>query len=402
MKLEERLRLLRGDAVPAAATSGDLAERLRRLTPMTGERKIREQPDEQTLAEAIGAVRLSPGVLRAERRIRLADRHGRMVLNDALPGLPALLDRSAGDPAAWLFLDTETSGLAGGTGTWAFLCGLARIEGQALVLRQYLLARLDAEPAYLDAIGGELASAELLVTYNGKSFDVPLLTTRFRLAGMESMLDLKEHLDLLVPVRRAFGRVWPDCRLTTAESRLLGFVRKGDLPGAQAPQAWLAWLRRGETERLAAVLLHNRWDLLSLPALVPALEWSFRDPAAAGAEIRAVARHHLARGANERAFQLLGANREALSASALLDLARLHGRRGEWDAALQIWQALAEKYNPKATEALAKYLEHRARDYRRALVMARRLPLGPERERRCRRLQARIWSRETGAPAYPG
>jgi len=265
-----------------------------------------------------------------------------------------------------------------------------RLESKQFVLRQYLLARLDAERAYLEAISAELQSAHLLVTYNGKSFDAPLLATRLRLAGLSSNLEGKRHLDLLHPMRRAFARVLPDCRLATAEKRLLGFSRKDDLPGAEAPAAWLAWLRIGEVEGLAAVLRHNRWDLLSLPSLVGPLSHSLVDPASYGADVHAVARFHLSRGDADLALKLLLADRDRLAPPALLDLARLHRRRGEWPEASAIWGALAEQGLPEAIEAQAKYLEHREGNYPRALRWVDRLPPGPAREHRRHRLEGKL------------
>jgi hypothetical protein len=392
MRLEERLRLLRGEEAVERQPPAALAERLRRIAPQRLQHcAVETKADEQTLADALGAERLAPGVLRVERHYGL-DRHAR--LGDCLSCLPHLMEEPAGRPSGWLFLDTETSGLAGGTGTWAFLCGLLRFEDQGLVLRQYLLARLDAERPYLEAIGSELETASLLVTYNGKSFDGPLLSTRFRLAGLSAALEGKRHLDLLAFVRRAFGRVWPDCRLATAEERLLGISREGDLPGAEVPAAWLRWLRWGETGRLAAVLRHNCWDLLSLPALAPSLKRSFADPAETGADVHSVARFHFSRGSTDLAFELLLANRDGLAHPGLLDLARLHRRRDEWSAASDIWGALAEEGLREAITAQAKYLEHRARDNLGALALARRLPPGPEREHRCRRLEAKLGTRQ--------
>jgi hypothetical protein len=302
------------------------------------------------------------------------------------------MDAPPGPTDGWLFLDTETSGLAGGTGTWAFLTGLARIRGQSLLLRQYLLTRLDAEPDYLAAVAPELDQAELLVSFNGKSFDGPLLATRLRLADVAAGLGGKPHLDLLHPLRLAFGRIWPDCRLATAEQRLLGHRRSGDMPGSQAPAAWLAWIRHGEKAPLAGVLEHNRADLLSLPALVAALGRAFRDPGAVGADAHAVARYHLRRGKSALALSMLLENRRRLDARGLLELARVQSRHGDWEAAVATWRQLAERGEPAATETLAKHLEHRAGDLAGALSLARRLPPGPERERRCRRLEARLAS----------
>jgi hypothetical protein len=299
----------------------------------------------------------------------------------------------AGDPSGWLFLDTETSGLAGGTGTWAFLCGLLRFEDQGLLLRQYLLVRLDAERPYLEAIGDELETARLLVTYNGKSFDGPLLSTRLRLAGLSFDLASMRHLDMLHPVRRAFARPWPDCRLATVEERLLGLRRQGDLPGADAPRAWRAWLRHGEIASLAEVLSHNRQDLLSLPALAGALAHTLRRPWELGADVRAVAGHWLALGQEALALTILAQGQAALDETGLLDLARLHRRRSEWSKAHGIWKSLAERGHPGGAEALTKYLEHRERDYAQALAWVDRLPAGPDRDHRKRRLEDKLRAR---------
>lgn len=365
---------------------------MRRLAPGARRRQAGRERVEPALVALLGAERVAPGVLLVEKRIPLAERHGCVALRDCLSAFPGLIQTAVGDPAGWLFLDTETSGLAGGTGTWAFLSGMARITGDELVLRQFLLSRLDAEAAYLAEIQRELASAELLVTYNGKAFDAPLLITRFRLAGLKSTLGAMRHIDLLVTVRRAFRRVWPNCRLTTAETRLLGFLREADLPGSEAPRAWLAWLREGEVGPLAAVLRHNRWDLLSLPALIVPLELSFREPKLVGADIRAVAAYHLARGDSSRAFATLVANRNSLSRLGLLDLARLHRRRGDLEEACRIWETMVAQGDAAAIEALAIHLEHRARDYGGALILARQLPPGTARNRRCRRLENRLRS----------
>jgi uncharacterized protein YprB with RNaseH-like and TPR domain len=346
--------------------------------------------DEPALTAVLGAERLASGVLLVERRLPLRNFQGRFAPAACVAALPELLETAPGDPEGWLFLDTETSGLAGGTGTWVFLTGVARIDGGDLLLRQYLLTRLDAEPDYLAAIQSALDRCDLLVSYNGKSFDVPLLTTRLRLASMTCPLDALPHLDLLHLVRRAYRRVWPDCRLATVERCLLGLGREQDLPGSEAPLAWLAWLRRGESPPLAGVLDHNRRDLLSLPALVTALERTYREPANVGADVRSVARHRLLRGDETMALSLLAGHRSRLDSAGLLELARLHRRRGQWEAAVTIWERLSERGEPAALEALAKHLEHRIGDHSRALDLARRLPPGDERDRRCRRLELRL------------
>lgn len=410
MGLEERLRRLRGlERGPVAAhaevTSAgseqrgpSLTERLRRLAPARGGPPRLHTPDEQALADCLGAQVLGPGVLLIERRLDPRLRHGRFRLGslEATRFLPLPSDCAAGDPPTpWLCLDTETSGLAGGTGTWAFLAGFLRQEGQGWVLRQVLLTRLDAEPAYLDAVRAELARPARLLTYNGRSFDVPLLATRFRLAGLADPLAGLPHLDLLGPVRRAFGRRWPDCRLATVESRLLGLDRQDDLPGAAAPLAWLGWLRRGETFPLARVLRHNRLDLCSLAGLLPQMDAVYADPAAQGADVRAVAAAHRERGRLDLAVKLLAAHRRSLDTDGLLDLAALYRRAGRWAESVAIWESLESAGDLQARAALARYHEHRSRDLERALTLTEALLCGEDRERRLARLLAKRVKRAT-------
>jgi len=408
MGFEERLRRIRGQAAgpdavrPQPQLNGSsLAERLRRLSTGGLPRARAKPPDEAGLAESLGAVILAPGVLRLERRLPARLRHGRALLGP-LPGPWDLPWPLSGPPVpegrmstahrgpGWLCLDTETSGLAGGTGTWAFLTGLLRAGGDGWCLRQYVLTRLDAEPAYLDLIGAELNPADWLLTYNGRAFDAPLLATRFRLAGRPDPVRALPHLDLLGPMRRAFGRTWPDCRLVTAESRLLGFHRTDDLPGSAAPAAWLDWLRRGETAPLAAVLRHNRDDLLSLAGLLSMLAAVYRDPASSQADIRAVAGTHAARGNAGLALRILAASERGLDPAGLHDLARLCRRAGDWDRALGIWEGLAAQGDAPAREALARFHEHKSRDLRLALALTEALPPGAGRERRRERLKDKL------------
>jgi len=427
MGFEDRLRRVRGEATtppPTLEPAGpSLEERLARLQavrrPAQGSTQPQAAADAQALAQALGGEVLAHGLVRVEHRIPLSQSHGQIALGDGLAALPGLLPEGAGDeardPAGWRLLDTETSGLAGGTGTWVFACGIGRIDGAVLVLEQFVLARLDAEAPFLAAITAALSGASLLVTYNGKSFDLPLLATRLGLtardggyvghagamadkglgdapglAGLSAHLAGIAHLDLLHPIRRAFASVWPDCRLATAEARLLKLVRQGDLPGSQAPAAWLDWLRCGRTKPLTEVLTHNRLDLLSLAALGAPLALTLCDPARTGADPAAVAAWHRDRGDPARALEVLEANCAALAAVGLLELARLRLRNGDLTGAQALWEPLAEGGEPQAITALAKLYEHRLGDPARALALARCLPPGDERERRCRRLLGRL------------
>lgn len=408
MGFEDRLRRIRGqasisEAIPPSyqgvsqPAGPSFAERLSRLQVGREPRNPSHSPDETVLATVLGAEVLAPGVLLLERRLDARQRHGRIQLG--APHEPRYLSWTHTNPvnlpapppkSSWLCLDTETSGLSGGTGTWVFLTGLLRAEGAGWRLRQYLLTRLDAESAYLEWVAADLAPPERLLTYNGRTFDAPLLATRFRLTGRPDPLVGLPHLDLLAPMRRAFAGRWPDCRLATAESRLLGVQRTDDLPGAEAPAAWLGWMRRGETGPLAAVLRHNRDDLLSLAGLLPVLDAVYQDPAGYGADCRGVAAAHQSRGDHALALRILAANRRALDAAGLHDLARLYRRAGDWASAIGLWEDLSAHGDSEALAALARYHEHRSGDLARALELAEALPLGEERERRCRRIGEKL------------
>lgn len=170
-----------------------------------------------------------------------------------------------------LAFDTETTGLAGGTGTRAFMIGAADWRDGGLRIRQLCITTLGAEAAMLRTFAGWLAPETVLVSYNGKSYDRPLLSTRYRLARLADPVLGRGHVDLLHPVRRRYRGVWANCRLATIERELLGVVREDDLPGSEAPAAWLSYLRGGSAAKLRRVGLHNAQDLRSLCSLLEAM-----------------------------------------------------------------------------------------------------------------------------------
>lgn len=175
-----------------------------------------------------------------------------------------------------LAFDTETTGLAGGTGTRAFMIGAADFIDGRLRIRQLCITTLGAEREMLKTFSKWLKPSTVLVSYNGRSYDRPLLTTRYRLARLrDPLIDLR-HVDLLHPVRRRYRGVWANCKLATVERELLGVLREDDLPGSEAPAAWLAYLRGGSADKLRRVGLHNAQDLRSLFGVLE----SMRDEAA--------------------------------------------------------------------------------------------------------------------------
>jgi uncharacterized protein YprB with RNaseH-like and TPR domain len=167
-----------------------------------------------------------------------------------------------------MLFDTETTGLAGGTGTRAFMIGAADWQPGRLRVRQLTLTSMAGEAAMLREFARWLAPDTVLVSYNGRSYDAPLLATRYRLARLTNPLSGLAHLDLLHPVRRRYRGVWEYCRLATVERQLLGIVREDDLPGSEAPRAWRDYLRGGSARDLRRVGQHNAQDLRSLAGVL--------------------------------------------------------------------------------------------------------------------------------------
>jgi uncharacterized protein len=407
--LRERLALLRrqADAIAEApAGSGQEAEPApqdARPPPIAGRLqrlgRTRTGKGERTaadLAARLGGVWITEGLVGVDRRVSLAESHGEVPLARLLDGAWSALCQDGRVPSAedLVFMDTETTGLAGGTGTLVFLLGLARIADGGLHVRQLFLTGYGAEPALLEAAHDWIGATSCLVSFNGKCFDAPLLATRYRLAALADPFGQCAHIDLLYPTRRAFRRHWGDCRLQTVEQRLLGFVRDGDLPGWMVPQTWFDFVRTGAAGRLPAILEHNRWDLVSLAALLPALAELHVAPLRPDADALAIARALLRSGAEAEALRCLEAARTTLDATGLLELARLHRRAGGHRVSLAIWSELAERGSVAAMECLAKYHEHVARDLPAALALAQRLqaavPDNPAHRRRIQRLLARL------------
>jgi uncharacterized protein YprB with RNaseH-like and TPR domain len=203
--------------------------------------------------------------------------------DDAVPEhFCGAFDRKDALPSSRLLcFDTETTGLAGGTGTRAFMIGAADWCGGALRIRQLTIANTAAETAMLDAFRAWLAPDTILVSYNGKCYDAPLLATRYRLARRANPLAGLLHVDLLYPSRRHWRGVYENCRLATIERRVLRVLREDDLPGSEAPAAWLSFLRGGSAHDLRRVLAHNHQDVVSLARLLRHLS-ALGDPRAGG------------------------------------------------------------------------------------------------------------------------
>ena len=381
MDLRQHLALLRRQSgasqatasPPMSPTPDSVAERLQRLRGTSLDSIPHANRDEH-VARLLQGERVAEGLVVIEQHIPLLHQHGKRsltpitTLHHPRPPVGQAL------PAEHLvFLDTETTGLSGGTGTLVFLLGLGRIDGEVLHLRQFFLTGFRGEAALLQEAAAWTAGRPYLVTFNGKSFDVPLLATRYRLARLPDPFTSLHHVDLFHPTRRVFSSQWPDCRLQTAEKRLLGFQREHDLPAHLVPETWFTFVRRGTTQQLPALLAHNCWDLVSLVALLPALTEAFSTPVESGADIVAIARYWRAQGDECAALAHLQAHERRLDTTGLLDLALLYKRRRLWEAAVLIWHRLAERQCVPALEHLAKYYEHVRHDYHAALALTHQL-----------------------------
>lgn len=184
--------------------------------------------------------------------------------------------QDAVDPLDLLFFDTETTGLAGGTGTRAFMIGVAQwgadaVQGSGLRVRQLMMSTMAAESAMLDLFRSWLSPRTVLSSYNGRCYDAPLLKTRYRLARRGDPISALDHVDLLFPTRRRYRGTWENCKLSTIERQLLRVVREDDLPGSEAPAAWLSYLRGGSARNLRRVADHNHQDVVTLSLLMQRL-----------------------------------------------------------------------------------------------------------------------------------
>lgn len=330
-----------------------------------------------------------------ERRIDSASRHGRDTIGTfadwVQEGTPDAVLFAGGAPAAapFVFFDLETTGLNGGAGTHAFLVGCARFDAdRSFVTTQFLLTRPAHERTLLDLVSGELGGAGALVSFNGKSFDAPMLETRYLFHRVDWSVAGMPHVDALHPARR----FWPgDCSLVALERQRLGVRRRGDVPQTEIPARYFQFVRSGDARPLAAVLEHNRLDLLTLAALTARLLRLVRlGPAAArdAREVYALGTTYARAGLDVRARECF-ARAAAMSPAppGAFDVVRLESLRAlalawrrarEFEKAAACWRQLLDTrgcppaVHREAAEALAIHHEHRMRDLDAAKAFALR------------------------------
>ncbi len=276
-----------------------------------------------------------------------------------------------------IFVDLETTGLAGGTGTYAFLIGLGHIELDQIVVRQYLLPDFSHEWLMLKYVEQAIQSFDHVASFNGKSFDIPLLNSRFILNRMIPVLEDLSHVDLLHASRRIWKRRLPSCELQTLERHILDYERVGDLPGGLIPQLYFEFIRKRDAFLLADILEHNFHDIVNLALL------SFKISAIANSPLEqlqftqdfySLAHFYFNNNHFQEAVPLLefilsdGATDRELELSAFFLLALVFKRlKSSADSKKYLWELLNRQYpHPRVIEELAKFYEHEDKDYETA------------------------------------
>jgi len=315
--------------------------------------------------------------------VRGSCRHGHRNISEAydfdmtaaamLANNPGISEFSCSDA---LFLDTETTGLAGGTGTMAFLIGLGWFEGCHFHVRQILARDFAEEKAALTHLAEIAGQKKFLVTFNGKAFDVNLLATRFIMNRLEGRLSSLPHLDLLHPSRRILGHRLVNSRLVTLEAEVLGVMREGDIPGWEIPQRYFDWLKRRDPRLLTDIFEHNRLDVISMATLTAHLieivtaraliKDTHTDDFLAAAHL--LLKHRDMKGTRKILSMFDEQSCTDFSTLSKKKLTQLYKRTGRLNEAVKIWQEMVACKPPDfyAISELAKWLEHRVSDYRQA------------------------------------
>jgi uncharacterized protein YprB with RNaseH-like and TPR domain len=331
------------------------------------------------LNNAHGEFFFSRSIFRAESR------HGSRLIKDCLK-----IDMNAASMLAYhpriacccphdaLFFDTETTGLAGGTGTLPFLIGLGFFEGEDFITCQLFARDFSDEKAMLAFLNETAAEKKFLVSFNGRAFDLSLLSARFILNRLEDTLKSMPHLDLLNPSRRLLSHRTTNCRLVTLEDEVLGFRRAGDVPGSEIPQRYFDWLRSRNPKLMEDVFEHNRLDIVSMAALVSHLteviSGSSIEKAHPGDNL-AAAKIHKAHGNRELMQEMIEtvilSDIHSYSKEAKKMLSLLHKKASQWQDAVCLWEDISasDSHDIFALIELAKFCEHRSHDIRRAVSL---------------------------------
>lgn len=276
-----------------------------------------------------------------------------------------------------IFLDTETTGLSGGTGTMPFMIGAGRFIENQFVVEQFFVRNPAEETAQLAALSEFVEGVEGIVTYNGKSFDLPIINTRYIMQRLSNPFTTATHFDLLPFTRRIWKSRLGQCNLGNIETQVLGFHREqADIPGYLVPDFYREYLFTGDATHMPGIFYHNEIDVLSLSALFSWLAAILEDPSddrftdpgdllSVGRVLEILEREQMADQvyASDRLQQLPDTDRQ----KSLLLRARLQKRKGNLEEASILWQKAASAGSLEALIELAKYYEHQSREFEKAM-----------------------------------
>jgi uncharacterized protein len=358
-----------------------ISDKLKSLGVKTGASDLTPAPIDSASIESVVAGGFLPtprgDVFVAEQTYPASYIYGSAPL---LPSSPfARISHWANDPAIenfpltkFAFLDTETSGLSGGTGTYAFLVGVSRFVDDQLVLRQYFMRDPAEEPALLEGLATFLAPCEALVTFNGKAFDAPLLSTRYRLHQIPIPYKDYSHLDLLPLARRLWRDRLESRALKYLEEHILGLKRTSEeVPGYEIPYLYFDYLRDGNAQPLAGVFYHNAMDVVAMAALLAHMNDMLQNPfdgkVQHGLDFIALGKLFEDLGYWDEAARLFERGlesqlNEADFGLAVKRLSILQKKRGDVGEAIRLWETAAAQGHLYAFIELAKHYEHKERD----------------------------------------
>ncbi|MCK9526706.1 MAG: ribonuclease H-like domain-containing protein, partial [Limnochordia bacterium] len=366
----------------------DLASKLRRFLPQQNDTVAPVRPKSGDLDPFLHGQEVDTpfGVSYVvEERWPLTKRHGHWALKEALGTDYSSLRFEADhfDLKSALFLDTETTGLSGGTGTYAFLVGLGYFTHTHFVVKQLLMRDYNEELALLYLLNQELQAKNSVITFNGKAFDLPLLHTRFTISrlGLAGTAQ-KKHIDLLHMSRRLWKHKLDSCSLGSLETHILGVQRVGDIPGMEIPGRYFEFLQTGGAQLLQGVLEHNVLDIVSMATLLYRLQTTTElepEECDCSFEAEALAQRSLIKGEHARALQYLEAAGQLTEDDqqylrVLRLVAAIFKRLGQLERAVVLWKRVME-ISPDdlaTSEELAKYYEHKKKDLASAEQITRR------------------------------